>query len=279
MSLLHPSIQSKFVQVKDLKLHYLEAGEGEVLLLLHGWPTSSWLYRDLMPTLAENNRVIALDMPGFGQSDKRIEDSFSFNYYLRYIDGFLEALSIDKISLTVHDMGGPIGMLWSVRNQDRLQKLVLLNTLVFPEMSWMVKVFGLATVLPLVNTWLAGPSGIRFSMRFGVQQKERLTPEVLKPYQEPFIDRKNREVLLKSIQRMSPKGFKEISEKLPELKHPVRLIYGENDRILPDVAQTMARVKEILPQAELSSIPNCGHFLQEEVAEEIAVEMLKFMKS
>ena len=214
MSLLHPSIQSKFVQVKDLKLHYLEAGEGEVLLLLHGWPTSSWLYRDLMPTLAENNRVIALDLPGFGQSDKRIEDSFSFNYYLRYIDGFLEALSIDKISLTVHDMGGPIGMLWSVRNQDRLQKLVLLNTLVFPEMSWMVKVFGLATVLPLVNTWLAGPSGIRFSMRFGVQQKERLTPEVLKPYQEPFIDRKNRKVLLKSIQRMSPKGFKEISEKL-----------------------------------------------------------------
>ncbi|MDW3646930.1 MAG: alpha/beta fold hydrolase [Bacteroidia bacterium] len=279
MKLLPSGIESKFVQVKDLNLHYLEAGEGEVLLLLHGWPTSSWLYRDLMPKLSENNRVIALDLPGFGLSDKRIEDSFSFNYYLRHIDGFLEALSIDKISLTVHDLGGPIGMLWAVRNQERLQKLVLLNTLVFPEMSWMVKLFGLATVMPLVNTWLAGPAGIRFSMRFGVQQKEKLTPEVLKPYQEPFVDRKDRKVLLKAIQRMSPKGFKEIAQKLPELKHPVRLIYGENDRILPDVAQTMARVKEILPQSEMSSIPNCGHFLQEEVAEEIADEMLKFMKA
>ena len=88
----------------------------------------------------------------------------------------------------------------------------------------------------------------------------------------------DRRVLLKAAQRLSPKGFKEIVEKLPEIKHPVRIIYGEDDRILPDVAKTMARVKTDIPHSILSSISNCGHFLQEEVAEELAREMLDFMK-
>lgn len=274
---MNPALKSDFIQLEKLKIHYLSAGEGEVLLLLHGWPTSSWLYRNLMPTLAENNRVIAIDLPGFGQSDKNPEDSFSLNYYLRVLDEFLQKLGIEKISLAVHDLGGPIGLLWAVRNQQRVEKLVLLNTLVYPEMSYAVKIFGLATVTPLVNMWLAGPSGIRFSLRFGVQQKEKLTKEVLKPYQEPFQGKQARKALLKPIQRMSMKGFKEIEQKLPELQVPVRIIFGENDRILPDVAKTMARVKKDMPQAVLSSLPNCGHFLQEDEPEKIAILMRDFM--
>lgn len=275
---MDPVIKSDCIQLEKLKIHYLHAGEGEVLVLLHGWPTSSWLYRNLMPILSENNRVIAIDLPGFGQSDKRPEDSFSFNYYLRVLDEFLQKLEIEKLSLAVHDLGGPIGLLWAVRNQERLQKLILLNTLVYPEMSWAVKVFGLATVTPWVNMWLAGPSGIRFAMRFGVQQKEKLTKEVLKPYQEPFQGKQARKALLKSIQRMSMKGFKEIEQKLSELQVPVRIIYGINDRILPDVAKTMARVKKDLPQSELSALSNCGHFLQEDEPEEIAVLMRDFIR-
>ena len=275
---MNAQIHSHFIQLEKLKIHYLSAGEGEVLLLLHGWPTSSWLYRDLMPILAENNRVIAIDLPGFGQSDKHPEDSFSFNYYLRMLNEFLQKLEIENLSLCVHDLGGPIGLLWAVRNQQRLQKLVLLNTLVYPKMSWAVKLFGLMTVLPIVKMWLGGPSGIRFSMRLGVEQKEKLTADVLKPYQEPFIEKRPRKALLKSVQRLSLKGFHEIAEKLPQLKVPVRIIFGENDRILPRVAHTMAQVKEDLPQAIITSLPNCGHFLQEDEPEKIAVLMRDFMR-
>lgn len=276
---MNAQINRQFIQLEKLKIHYLSAGEGDVLLLLHGWPTSSWLYRNLMPILAENNRVIAIDLPGFGQSDKNPADSFSFNYYFRVIDAFLEKLEIEKVSLCVHDLGGPIGLLWAIRNQARLEKLVLLNTLVYPKMSWMVKLFGFALLTPLVNTWLAGPSGIRFSMRFGVEQKEKLTPEVLKPYQEPFQAKQARKALIKSALRLSIKGFKEIENRISELQVPVRIIYGEEDRILPDVAETMAQVQKDLPQAITSSLPNCGHFLQEDEPEKIAELIRDFMIS
>lgn len=269
--------QSKFAQLESLKIHYLEAGEGPVLLLLHGWPTSSWLYRNMIPTLAKSHRVIAIDLPGFGQSDKVLGDSFSLNYYLRVLDEFLQKLEIESLSLCVHDLGGPIGLLWAVRNRDRLEKLVLLNTLVYPQMSWAVKAFGLATVIPLLNMWLAGPSGIRASMRLGVQQKGKLTREVLAPYQKPFEQREARKVLLKSVQRMSKKGFYEIAENLDKLEIPVQIIYGENDRILPNVAETMSRVKSDIPQATITALPNCGHFLQEDEPEKIAALMQSFM--
>ena len=74
-------IQSKYITIENLKLHYLEEGEGEVVLLLHGFPTSSHLWRNVMPSIAATHRVIALDLPGFGRSDKPLSASYSFNFH------------------------------------------------------------------------------------------------------------------------------------------------------------------------------------------------------
>ena len=272
-------MSSNFTQVENVNLHYLSAGAGEVILLLHGWPTSSFLWRNIMPSLARDHYVIALDLPGFGKSDKRPEDSYSFRYYDRVIDGFLKNMGIEKITLGVHDLGGPIGLHWGVNNMERMDKLILLNTLVYPEFSWGVKLFALATVTPGLRRWITSPSGIKKAMNFGVYQNEPLAGEVIQAYQEPFADINSRRALLKSIQRLSMTGFHEIAKILPLFKGPVQIIYGERDRILPKVKTTMERVKNDLPQAKVKVIPDCGHFLQEEAPEEIAQVICDFMKS
>lgn len=269
-------LTSKFIEVNNRQLHYLAAGSGEPILCLHGWPTSSHLWRNIMPSLAQTYQVIALDLPGFGQSSKLPNDSYSFRYYLEILDGFLDALEITQLSLMVHDLGGPIGLLWAVRNPERIKRLVLFNTLVYPNVSGMVKLFVASTMIPGVRHWLSSPRGITWALRFGVENKANLTPKVLEPYLAPFKPSDARRALLKTAQRLSSKGFQEITEKLPNLDIPVRLIYGENDRILPKVATTMARVQQDLPQATLTALPNCGHFLQEDVPEQISQLLSEF---
>jgi len=277
---IDPSIASEYVDVDGLRLHYLAAGQGETVLLLHGWPTSAYLWRNVIPPLAKNRRVIALDLPGFGKSDKPLHGSYSFKYYERAIDGFLDKLGISQTTLVVHDLGGPVGLYWAVRHPEKVQRLGLLNTLVFPELSWAALLFGASTFVPLLNAWLVSPKGLEVAMRLGVENKHRLTPEVVAAYQAPFQDRDARKVLLKSVQRLTPKGLREIEEKLPLFQNiPVSLIFGTNDRILPDVAKTMQRVQRALPQARLSALPGCGHFLQEDEPEKVAELLAAFMNS
>ncbi len=283
----NPTVRIQFAAVDGLRLHYLEAGppEGtnpppdpaEAVLLIHGFPTSSHLWRNVMPEIAKTHRVIAIDLPGFGNSSKPLDASYSFNYHDRTLEAFLDKLGITKVNLVVHDLGGPVGVYWAVNHPEKVVRLALLNTLVYPEFSWAVKLFGIGIRMPVIKYWLAGPSGIAFAMRLGVERKGQMTPQVLSPYQTPFETKEARDAMLKAGARLGMKGFVRIGEKLKDFKVPVRLIYGENDRILPDIAETMKRIKQDLPQAEITSLPNCGHFLQEDEPEKLGELLAEFM--
>lgn len=271
------SIRHHEVSVGDLRLHYLEAGQGPAVLFLHGWPTSAQLWRHVLPEVGRTHRAIALDLPGFGRSDKPVDRRYSFGFFERTIEGFLEQLEIERIGLVVHDLGGPVGLYWAVEHADRVRELAILNTLCFPEMSWAVKAFVLATFVPGIRGYISSPAGVARAMRFGVVDTQRITPEVAQLYGAPFEEPAARKALLRAGQGLSPRGFGHIADGLVKfLDIPVRLLYGERDRILPDVATTMARVAKLLPHAELSSIPDCGHFLQEDRPDEVARSLAEF---
>jgi haloalkane dehalogenase len=177
----------------------------------------------------------------------------------------------------VHDLGGPIGLFWAVRQSERLSSLILLNTLVYPKFSWGVILFTAAFRLPFTQDYLTSARGIKTALRIGVQNSERIQGELLETYQKPFRTKAERQALKKSATRLSIKGFKEIAKKLPSLKVPVRAIYGTNDWALPKVAQTMELVKKDLPQTEITALSNCGHFLQEDEPELVAGLVSEFL--
>lgn len=276
MPALDSAISRHEVLVGDLNLHWLEAGAGDPVLLLHGWPTSSFLWRNIMPEMAKTNRVIALDLPGFGNSAKPLDATYNFDFHRTAIDGFLESQGIEKLGLCVHDLGGPVGLYWAIRNPARVSRLALLNTLVYPKPSWAVIAFVAAARTPLLRNYLVSRRGLRGAMKFGVHNRDKLTSEILDGYSSPFTSKAAGKALLKTACELNMGGFYKIARALPEFRIPVRLLYGENDRILPDVAHTMTKVKQDLPQAELTSLPNCGHFLQEDEPARIAAELSAF---
>ena len=132
-------------------------------------------------------------------------------------------------------------------------------------------------MLPGIRSWISSPNGIKRAIYFGVSQKDQLTEQTIQHYQAPFAEKIARKALLKAVQRLSIKGFHEIAEKLPQFKGPVQIIYGENDKILPKVQETMEKVKKDLPQAEINALPECGHFLQEDAPSQISQLILEFM--
>jgi pimeloyl-ACP methyl ester carboxylesterase len=258
--------------VDGMALHYAEAGEGRgaPVLLLHGWPTSAELWRHAMPHIGAHRRVIALDLPGFGRSDKPLDRRYSWSFFDGVLSGFLDALGLDRVGLVVHDMGGPVGLHWAVSNSERVTDLTLMNTLVFPEMSWAVKAFLVAVRTPGLSWAMTSAWGLQAGMKLGVVDKGRIDAGVAARYQAPFAGAPAREALLHSLRGISPRGFHEIAAGLGGFDVPVHLLYGTRDVILPDVAATMDRVAAALPQATRDVLPDCGHFLQEDQPERVA---------
>lgn len=269
-----------YLEDQDFNIHYLQAGEHttnkEVILLVHGWPTSSFLYRQMMLPLSKFYNVIALDLPGFGLSDKDSNASYSFKYHSNIIDSFVRNLNIENVHLVVHDLGGPIGLWWSHQNSTKIASYVLLDTIVYDDFSWAVKLFVSMTLLPGIKNWFSRPSGISFSMKLGVKNKLRMTKPVLDAYHAPFKTKTDRQSLLKTAHKLHINGFKDVANHMETMDVPLCMIYAENDVILPEVKGTFHRLKKRQPNSELHAISECGHFLQEDQPNEVLKPMLAF---
>jgi pimeloyl-ACP methyl ester carboxylesterase len=264
------------VQVDGLTIGYRELGDGPPVLLLHGWPTSSYLWRDVMPAIAARNRVIAPDLPGFGVSDKPLDVTYDVAFFERAIDGLLEALGVDSVGVAVHDLGGPIGVHWALRNPERVTALALLNTLLYPQFHPSVIEAVTTLVDPARRDELTGRDGMAELMKLALADESRATDELLTAVHAPFESEEAREALAKAGTELGIDAFVEIEQRLPELRVPVRIVYGEQDRALPDVAETMARAARDLPQAQVTALPGCGHFLQEEEPEQVGELLAEF---
>lgn len=268
-------VQMRRVDVGDLDLAYRSEGEGSPVLLLHGWPTSSYLWRAVIPPIAEHNWVVALDLPGFGRSSKPIE-GYDFAFFDRVLDGFLDALGIDQIALAAHDLGGPIALHWALHHPERVTRAALLNTLVYPEFAPSAIDFVRGLLTPTRRDVMTGPQGLADLMREGVSAGFALDDDVITAVQGPFVTADARLALAAAGVGLRPSGFVEIARRLPGLTVPVRVVYGAQDRLLPDIAETVARLRLDLPQAEVTELPDCGHFLQEEAPGQVGELLAEF---
>ena len=185
------------------------------------------------------------------------------------LSGFAETLDLQTLGLAVHDLGGPVGLHWAVGRLDRIRGLAVLNTLVYPQLSWAVVAFLLAARTPGIRRLLTGPWGLKQALRIGVSDPSKLRDDAVASFQAPFTDPASRRALAKAGVGLHPDGLRTLSEGLGAYTGPVALLYGTEDRILPRVARTMARLKADLPQAEVTALAGCGHFLQEEQPEQI----------
>ena len=126
---------SHYVDVHGSQIHYVEEGSGDPILFLHGNPTSSYLWRNIMPHLHAHGRCIAMDLIGMGKSDKP-DLEYSFFDHVKYVEGFIEKLGLKNITLVIHDWGSALGFHYAMRNETNIKALAFMEAIMMPIPSW-----------------------------------------------------------------------------------------------------------------------------------------------
>lgn len=125
---------SKYVEVNGQRIHYVDEGKGAPVLFLHGNPTSSYLWRNIIPYAAKNHRAIAMDLIGMGMSDKP-DIPYRFADHVPYVDGFIEALGLRNVTLVIHDWGSALGFHYARRNPENVRGIAFMEAVIRP-MTW-----------------------------------------------------------------------------------------------------------------------------------------------
>jgi len=277
----------KKARVGELNVFYREAGpsDGPVLLLLHGFPSSGHMFRDLIPRLAGEFRVIAPDLPGFGQSDMPSRQSFDYTFenVTGVIEGFVEALGLRRFALYVFDYGAPTGFRLALNHPERIAALISQNGNAYEE--------GLSEGwAPVRAYWQDSSQANRDALRqfvapettvwqytHGVADLEAVSPDGYSLdnfyLTRPGADEVQLDLLgdYKSNVELYPR----FQEYFRTHKPPTLAIWGRNDPFfLPAGAQAF---KRDIPEAQVELL-NAGHFALETHAAEIAAAILAFLK-
>jgi haloalkane dehalogenase len=263
---LYP-FESHTLDLDGHRVHYVDEGEGPTLLFLHGNPTWSFLYRDVIKNLRDSFRCVAPDYPGFGLSTAVEGYGFTPAEHARVIEQFLLMLDLNDVTLMGQDYGGPIGLGVVGRHPDRFQGLVLANTFAWPMNGRLD--------MQLFSRLLGGPIGeflirrfnafVDLLIPFGVCRRQ-LTSEIMAAYRGPFPTPASRYpiyVFPREL-RHSRDYFLSVAYSLPRLREmPALLVWGDADPALrADVERV--RFQLYFPRHTTVLLNNTGHFIQED---------------
>jgi haloalkane dehalogenase len=274
--------QPRYVEINGARVHYIDEGSGEVILCLHGEPTWSYLYRKMIPILAAAHRVVAMDFIGFGRSDKFTErEDYTFEMHRSTIASFIQTLDLTGITAVVQDWGGILGLRVATELPERFARLVIMNTGLptgdVPATEGFMKWRTYATTTPDL------PIGT--IVKRSAADRESITDDIVAAYDAPFPD-----VTYKMGAQMFPwlvpiepnqpgaREMRETREALSNWTKPALVMFSDSDPVTRGGDRFF---RNLIPSANNEPqivIQDAGHFLQEEKGQEIAAEIIAFIK-
>lgn len=272
--------QPHFLTLEAGRIHYVEEGQGQVILMVHGTPTWSFLYRNLIKKLSPDYRVVAVDHLGFGLSDKPVNWSYLPQDHAKNLSTFINQLGLKDITLVVHDYGGPIGLAYAIAHPENVRRIVIMNTFLWslkgdrdfelpeklfnnPFGKFVYKRLNFSPVVMIRSAW---------------GDKSKLTKEIHRHYIQALPTPPDRQGTWVFLQQLigSSEWYQSLWDRRRNIQDkPALILWGMKDIAFRQ--KELERWKGLFPGAKVVCFPDAGHFLQEEEGEQIAGIMQKFL--
>ena len=280
---------SHYAEVQGSQIHYVEEGSGDPILFLHGNPTSSYLWRNIIPHVQSHARCIAMDLIGMGKSDKPDID-YSFFEHAQYVEGFIETLGLQNLTLVIHDWGSALGFHYAMRNEANIKALAFMEAILMPIPSWDAMPPDLKETFQAFRTPEVGWDMIVNQHMFVEQVLpslvvRELTDAEMDHYRAPYIDPPSRKPLWRWPNEIPIAGepaavvamVEEYNRKLQQSRLPKLLLSATPGGIID--AQAVAWCQQNLPNLHVVDIGAGIHFVQEDNPHLIGTELAKWYSS
>jgi pimeloyl-ACP methyl ester carboxylesterase len=282
---LYP-FESHWLDLDGVQVHYLDEGPAHAppIVMLHGNPTWSFYYRDLVSPLSQDYRVVVPDHVGCGLSDKPQDYDYCLEQHIANLEQLIGALGLQNITFVLHDWGGPIGMGYATRHPENIARFVILDTVAFIQPGLPLAI-NLCRLPMLGDLLLRGLNAFaRMALPWATYHGERLTPAVRAGYLAPYDSWQNRIAILRFVRDIPFERDHPSRQTLEQIEanlylfdqHPMLILWGARDFVFT-VEDYLAQWQARFPFAETRVIPDAGHYVVEDAHERIAAWIAEFM--
>jgi pimeloyl-ACP methyl ester carboxylesterase len=271
---------SRYFVVDGQRLHYIDEGQGEVLLFVHGTPSWSFDFRGVISRLRSDFRCVALDHIGFGLSDKPPDYDYSIQVHCDVLKRFIESNALKAITLVLHDFGGPIGLNYAINCHENVSSIVLLNSWMWstssdPEFRKLLP-FLKSPLLPFLYLNFNFSARVLLPASFG---SRKLSRKIHRQYLGPFRSKADRHGALAFARSLiaDQEWFESLWERRSAIaSKSVLLIWGMKDSLIK--SHMLEKFLYAFPHADVIRLLESGHFPQEEEPSRVAEAIRSFLK-
>jgi pimeloyl-ACP methyl ester carboxylesterase len=264
-----------------LKLAVVEHGQGRPILLLHGFATSSYTWHAILPELSKKNRVIAVDLRGFGASDKPDDDRYSIKDQAEAIEAFIEQENLRDLTVIGHSFGGGItlSMVLNAQGQKkpRIKNIVLIDTIAYRQP---IPIFFKLVQIPMVGdlsmSLVPASVAAEQGLRLAYYDKDKITGQDIAEYSNSLSSSEAKHALTKTIEQLIPDNIDELAQRYSTIKTPTLIVWCEEDQVVPVTFGQL--LHQNMQSSEFALFTHCGHMPQEEKPEDTLTAIQAFLK-
>ncbi|WP_055691958.1 alpha/beta fold hydrolase [Streptomyces prasinus] len=265
--------------VDGVRLAHRDRGRGEPVIFIHGTPSHSYEWRDVVPHIeAAGFRTVTYDLLGYGRSERPVDRDTSVAAQTDLLGHLLDALGIDRAAIVAHDIGGAVGQRFAVAHPERVRRLMLIDSVSYdswPSPTWRRIIDEELDDLPGMSQD-AFDALLTRQLGMTVADASHMTGDVLQAYLAPHRSVPGRVSFFEhQVRHYDSKYTEEIGDALRRLTMPVRILWGEEDRWQP--LHYAERLRDDIPGAELVVVPGAGHFLMEDAPGRVVREIRDFL--